>query len=467
MNLVFQNITETRVCKLIASARKNVELYAPGITNDVAKEIVNVVRRGIDVRLVLDISRMTFRLRYFDVEVLKLLKNVMGTQDERHLLRMFNASGLRIGVLVVDEHPWMFAVHSRFSEPETSPCWRFPNGMEFMQPIACDALNENYTQSKYSGMNFSVLEMEPINTGDLDNFISEFSGECPKNIVELETMLEEERTKAAKLEETAKEAQAQVEKAREKGKAEGIKSYENCVRLRKVHFSMNSYMVQAQRIHLKTEYLVAGKHGKRLKASYALFGKDEKLPQVSVTYKYRLETGEIKERTITFETLLEEKQRLQDEYIHSLGRQFGNVILADEIPAFQADLEKLKDLCEILVTEMQKTIRAQAIKVLGELFDDIQGKDYPIPKNKDAFLEEMKKEIDNTAWGFNPEITVYYDIIPMETVKSESFQDAVCNMLECVPYEKKEKFASELFSKDIEIVNQRLRWFLMHWGNAF
>lgn len=109
---LFATLDVERICREIGAAKSHVILAAPGVTGKVAQALVSAgdrLSRGA-VRVVLDVSPRVARLGFGEQPAVELLKE-KGLDIRHH-------PGLRLGVLICDEHGWSFAISPRLVEAD-------------------------------------------------------------------------------------------------------------------------------------------------------------------------------------------------------------------------------------------------------------------------------------------------------------------------------------------------------------
>lgn len=109
---LFTTLTPERICEEIAAARRLVILAAPGIVPAVAKALIaaHVRLPGGSVQVVLDVSATVSRLGYGEHSATgQLAKAGVSLQHQR---------GLRLGVLICDDHGWSYVSVPRLVEDE-------------------------------------------------------------------------------------------------------------------------------------------------------------------------------------------------------------------------------------------------------------------------------------------------------------------------------------------------------------
>ena len=375
MNPVFQHITEAKICELIASAEHRLTLYSPGVSKAVALSLADAAGRGVIVRFLTDISPYALRLGFFDKDALRLLSAV--SQNNNTGLTMLNTPGIRQGVLVVDNRSWAFAVYSRVLENSQSSCWSFPNGLEFLQPANTeDAL---------------PIETMPITSEMLGNAINVLS----------------------------EEAHSQ----------ETIQDYEERCRLQKIEFMVQNYKIQNCSIRLKPELLIDIRDVRRMKMTYALYEKGEPLPNVSADF-ICVNDGKEERGSITLDGLQAIIDAIRERFIYSLGSPYGNVILLDDKPAFEAALKRLETIGIALHNALQDVLRQKAVDVLKVLYQELHQRRAIKEDDEQRFLDEMQNEIKRVSEKvFDLKCIRNYTLFQAKDYESVDFQEAVWNML--------------------------------------
>ena len=461
MNPVFQHITEAKICELIASAEHRLTLYSPGVSKAVALSLADAAGRGVIVRFLTDISPYALRLGFFDKDALLVLSAALRKNPN---LKMFNTLGIRQGVLVVDNHSWAFAVQSRFVEDTSSPCWSFPNGLEFSQSL--------------SEISTSPLEMMTISLAELDNAVEALpkgilstkgvhEGGSPLPDSEQLAKREEELTrKVLELNEqksnldrreselnlkaaTLNERETNLEQ-RESQVQEALQDYEERCRLQKIEFMVQNYKIQNCSIRLKPELLIDIRDVRRMKMTYALYEKGEPLPNVSADF-ICVNDGKEERGSITLDGLQAIIDAIRERFIYSLGSPYGNVILLDDKPAFEAALKRLETIGIALHNALQDVLRQKAVDVLKVLYQELHQRRAIKEDGEQRFLDEMQNEIKRVSEKvFDLKCIRNYTLFQAKDYESVDFQEAVWNMLfECC--DKGEK-PIKVFHDNVKIV---------------
>jgi len=109
---LFHAMKSQRICHEIDSANERVIYAAPGVRLEVAKSLIEAVRRlGTEsVTVVIDCDEETCRLGYGDIEAIKMLKS------SRACVRQ--SSGLRFGLLICDDQGWSYSPVALYVEDE-------------------------------------------------------------------------------------------------------------------------------------------------------------------------------------------------------------------------------------------------------------------------------------------------------------------------------------------------------------
>ena len=435
MKLVFRHISASQIAELAASAEESVTLYAPGVNKQVALSLSEVVEQGVSVRFYMDISPDALRLGFFDREALRILLTAVTNYPK---LQIYHASGLRQGVLVVDNRAWAFSVHSRLAEKVKSPCWDFPNGLKFVVDV--------------DGEETLPLEVTPIGSGELENAIGGVPADELQDIDLLSVREEELDQKEAELEEREEELKQREEKLEEQ-----LAHYEERCRLQKIDFKVQNYMIQNCSIHLKPELLIDIKNTGRIKMTYALYEKNEPLPDAEASYTFRFADGKVETGAITLDGLKEQIDAVREKYIHSLGPSYGNVILLDDKTAFEEALERLETMGEALHKSLQEVLRKKAVEVLKGLYQDLHQQGAIKDDDERMFLFEMRDELKRVSEKvFNLKCIRNYTIFQARDYESEAFQEAVCNLLE--KRQSNGEKPIRVFSDDVKIAYLALEW---------
>lgn len=109
---LFATLTPERIAGEIAVAQKRVILAAPGIGTAVADALIEAHKRLVRgaVQVVLDVSATVSRLGYGDHAAAERLVHAE--------VPLMQQAGLRLGVLICDDHGWSFATAPRLVEPD-------------------------------------------------------------------------------------------------------------------------------------------------------------------------------------------------------------------------------------------------------------------------------------------------------------------------------------------------------------
>lgn len=108
----FTTLDSGRLCREIGDARSHVILAAPGVTGKVAQALIDAAGRlpALHVGVVLDVSAQVAHLGYGEFAAVERLR--AASIDVRH------HPGLRLGVLICDDHGWSFASPARLVETD-------------------------------------------------------------------------------------------------------------------------------------------------------------------------------------------------------------------------------------------------------------------------------------------------------------------------------------------------------------
>ena len=431
MNPVFQHITEAKICELIASAKQRVTLYSPGVSKAVALSLADAAGRGVIVRFLTDISLYALRLGFFDKDALLVLSAALQHNSN---LKMYNTPGIRQGVLVVDNHSWAFAVESRFVEDTGSPCWSFPNGLEFSQ-----SLNEIST---------SPLEMRTISLAEFD---IEQLAKREEELTRKELELNEQKSNLDRREDELNQRDAALnERETNLKQRESQQDYEERCRLQKIEFMVQNYKIQNCSIRLKPELLIDIRDVRRMKMTYALYEKGEPLPNVSADF-ICVNDGKEERGSITLDGLQAIIDAIRERFIYSLGSPYGNVILLDDKPAFEAALKRLETIGLALHYALQDVLHQKAVDVLKVLYQELNQRGVIKEDGEQRFLDEMQNEIKRVSEKvFDLKCIRNYTIFQAKDYESVEFQEAVWNML----LERRDKGEKpiEVFHDDVKIV---------------
>lgn len=120
---LFTTLTTQRMCEEIAAARQRVILAAPGVVSTVSSALITAHQRlpAGGVQVVLDVSATVSRMGYGE--------HAATEQLAKAGVPLRQQSGLRLGVLICDDHGWSYASAPRLVEAE-------PTGPE----DACNAI---------------------------------------------------------------------------------------------------------------------------------------------------------------------------------------------------------------------------------------------------------------------------------------------------------------------------------------
>ncbi len=460
MNLVFQHITESKICELITSALKSVTLYSPGVSRQIALSLANAVEKGVVVRFLTDISPYALRLGFFENEALCFLSELL---NKNIGFKMYDIPGIRQGILVVDNRSWAFAVHSRLVEGINSSCWNFPNGLEFSQT------------EKTEGT--SPLETTVITPDMLDNVIGvksdvDFEIIDAEQIVKLEEELKQKDAEVKECKEQIAQQDEEIKQCKEQiaQQEEEIKKYkeisghyeERC-RLQKIEFRVQNYMIQNCSIRLKPELLIENqRHANRMKMTYALYEKGEHLPNVETNYVFQFRNGKEEVGSITLMKLQDEVEAVRAKFIYSLGVPYGNVILLDDKQDFEEAVERLETIGAALHIVLKEVLKQRAEKVLKELYQDLHQKGALIDDAERRFLDAMQDEIRQVSEkAFNLKCIKNCTIFQDKDYESAAFQTAVYEMLNKWCYQGKKPI--RIFSDDVKIVYEPLKSMQNFW----
>ena len=315
----FTTLDTNAISREIGSARAHVVLVAPGIATAVADALISAMGRlGPDqVRVVLDVSASVARLGFGDHQAVEKL-NAAGLEIRVH-------PGLRIGVLICDDHGWSFAGTPRLVEADPQTASEAFNAIVLTQAQVIALRAELAAVGSNRQLEPDLLSAGAVSVG----------------------------AKALTAESLGKVTHAlKIAPPKPFDLARRTNVYAALIQFVELH--LEGFNIQSRRIQLpKSLPLIASKDKvlrERLTASLKLLDKLEK-PEALATV-----TNELEE--------------LREGFLRPVGRA-GRVILRAKRPVFEEKLKKLDDRltqCRVaLVQDLQKALDDMVDTVAPEL----------------------------------------------------------------------------------------------------
>ncbi|MGI8653867.1 MAG: hypothetical protein ACR2LC_01465 [Pyrinomonadaceae bacterium] len=340
----FTFINNEKLCAIIEAAAQHIIYAAPSIAESVARSLCNFGSRNADaaLRVIVDAKAEVFRLGFGEQAGLALLA------DKQIDIR--RAEGLRIAVLIADENAWVYSPTPEiiFEQPNTTINNAIQVSVEFAEQILLSVAPDVHLQS--------VNEFSSIIAEDLTPEIG------------AETLTAQDLTK---IDRDLKENPPQKFDATRK-----VRVYQGYLQF--VELSLTGCRLASHTISIPTSLLNIAENSdlkNRVRSTCRL---------VDDTSQF---SGKVK--------VIEDKVRkLRDDYLKSLGKRYGSVILRkqreqfdEQVAAIQQDLKKLS---ETVKEELGKEIANSREKLITMLLPGLM-KNPPKKLESGLFIDLNEK----------------------------------------------------------------------------
>lgn len=394
---LYTTLDAARLCREIDSAKQHVIYAAPGLTKVIAEALFAAwIRCERRVVAVLDVSTQVAHLGYGDFEPVKWLQSTGVDVRDHH--------GLRLGVLICDNHGWTFATAPRLVEADTTANSDAFNAIALTeaQIIALRAELPPVTQPPHAPQ--AALDLFPVT----------IVGEKPLGAVQVEKVASD----------------LAVAPARNFDLARRMNVYVSMVQF--VELELEGFNLQSREVRLPpTLPLLATKDEnlkKRISATLKVLGKSAP----------PLELSEIKSALET----------LRKHYLKPVGR-LGRVILKRDLPEFERKLRlvdsELEKCREKLIADLHGAIE-RAISDIGSELAAVLMEAPPFGLRMEADPPEFMDALDyahEQLWSCMPDsaelvegmrIHCFYKDVTYELLKD---QDFVKRLVEQLPEDMK------------------------------
>lgn len=306
---LFTSISSDKISRLVKSAHSRVVLAVPAILINVAKAVIEIAPKiGKDkITLIFDCDDEVFRLGYGEFEALKLLTDFG--------LFVRQAPGLRIGVLICDNRAWVFSPTALYVQPEV-----------------------------HSDETPNAIEMR---VSDLEHYLGSLIPVDPSPVSADNIEIGNEPISDAIL--SATQHSLKVAPPVPFDIARQVRVFQPYIQYVELHLngcSIDRHVVKIPSDVLNTD--INKELEKRLKTSFNLISKTS---------------------SISSKALDEELNRIRKEYIKSLGKNWGNVILKARRPEFDKKIETLKKKVEEHQKKLESKLQSEIDKSKEQIVD--------------------------------------------------------------------------------------------------
>ena len=337
---LYLSLDSNKLAKKISEAQESVCYAAPGILPEVAKAIVKVSQRiGTEsITVCLDLNEEVFRMGYGEMSAVKKL------QDSQ--IRLNSASGLRAGVIIIDDFGYMFTPTALLLEADQPS--DAPNAMRLLE-------------SQVTEVRIRTSEKE-------------------REIVAQKAETDKERKRIRQQDVEVESEEVQVSEIRET--EENLKrnppakfDLQRQVRVFSTYFqyveiSFSGVRIQQRRIRIPQELFAANTTEvlkDKLRTTFDMIEKDK---------LYQLKDLEIK------------LKRTRDIFTHILDKR-SRVILKEKKPEFEEEINQIKEE----LTEYRENLVQELDTELNESKQQIL--DYFVPILKENPTKEMTSSLPN------------------------------------------------------------------------
>ena len=400
--ILYHAVDDAFLIERINSATRDVSLTAPGISMAVASAMMKAVSR-LDgrVQLLVDATPESFHLGYNDPQVIRFLQQGCRKMG---LHTFYSESGLRVGVLTVDDATTIFT-------PGVLT-------LEKLSPVSFNAASPVTAQGG-GGAFVELTELADVIIPEIE--VAE--GDVPKTKEEqLQAVICAQQKKIDSLEKKVKDLE------REKGK---LPIQQN---LQFVEIKVSKYRLDKLRIRIPSAFLTnATEVNDRMDSKYLVLNPDEELND-----EMELTIHENKE-SYTIARFFNEIERLREDFTVTLGPWKRGILTKDK-DAFEAERRRLDDVAWAFMRALPCFLEGRIKKRLEELYQTLKPQieneyrrenwwdcDESEKAIKHYFDLAMQQEIDKSLKFFDPQFSVIYMDISREDAESPRFRREVEN----------------------------------------
>ena len=392
---LFRSLDSSALAKLMRGAQHAVCFAAPGIQQGPAKAMAEIARRiGPEmITVCLDFDERVMRMGFGELEAVKILRDAG--------IAVRSTSGLRTGLVIVDDDGYIFTPTALYLEAEDRPA-DAPNAMRLSREQAAEALARLSPAAK-------AIAMALASTEDERDRIREQAVEVPSEAVADEQVIEvETRLKEA--------PPVQFDIARQ---VRVFNAY-----LQYVELKLSGAAIQRRRLAIPPSILNLGDSEElagRLRTTFDIIEKNDKLSSKALEH---------------------ELNRIRKDFTRALGKAHGRVVLKSAKPKLDERLKKLQEELKQHQEQVRKDLqgrlnesREQIVEYYRQmtidsppdaLFGQVPRTE-PTPEDVRNWLGQQLDGVFPNAESLiqNMQIDVRYKDVTFETLKREDFLQSV------------------------------------------
>ncbi|HEV2802442.1 MAG TPA: hypothetical protein VGW12_18370 [Pyrinomonadaceae bacterium] len=343
----FTFINNVKLCEIIHSAAKHVIYAAPSVSLSVAESLYEFTERhnNATLRVIVDVDAEAFRLGFGEHAGLKLLA------DKSIDLR--RAQGLRIAVLVADEDAWVYSPTPEiiFEQPTEAYSNAIHVSVDFAEQILLSVAPDVRLKSAEEVLSQNIVVEDLAPEIGAEVFTSE-------NLAEINRELKENPPQ--KFDATRK-----------------VRVYQGYFQF--VELSLTGCRLASHTINIPSSLLNIAENS-------------DLRNRVRSTCRLVDNTSEFSRKIKAVE---DKVKKLRDDYIRSLGKRYGSVILRKQRMEFDKQVgviqEELKKLSESVKEELRNEVRGSRSKLIEMLLPGFM--EHPPQKLKSTLFGDLDKSV--------------------------------------------------------------------------
>ena len=377
------NVTDEVLAKMIRGAQRKVTLFAPGVSLEVARVLIEKerwfsTRSEEDLfgsvvpdyvfRVALDVSLNIVKLGYGEARALLAL----WVADREHASRpdlcwFWNAPRMRLGLLTADDRTLIFTPVPRLMETcyETDLRGRSPNG------VLLDA-EPRFAQAYLDSL--CPMAERPVNMEDIRNLVDSSVvtlSDLERLLADRQAQLRDKDRKVAELEEIVRDCSVRLAGHNALTMEEALRLCRQCVTVCAAHLSFRKTQVGRLTLQIPSEFLLDESLAARCSSGYeVLLPSDiDELNALEAVCPVLDEADGSAER-YTFSRLKEELAALREAYLWSIGNH-RSVMRCDQVDELEATLDRYRAIAATLHRTVLEAVKERIGRNLNALFDDI------------------------------------------------------------------------------------------------
>ena len=403
---LFRSLDSSALAKLMRGAQHAVCFAAPGIQQGPAEAMAEIARRiGPEmITVCLDFDERVMRMGFGELGAVKILRDAG--------IAVRSTSGLRTGLVIVDDDGYIFTPTALYLEAEDRPA-DAPNAMRLSREQAAEALARLSPAAKAIAMALASTENER-------DWIREQAVEVPSEAVADEQVIEvETRLKEA--------PPVQFDIARQ---VRVFNAY-----LQYVELKLSGAAIQRRRLAIPPSILNLGDSEElagRLRTTFDIIEKNDKLSSKALEH---------------------ELNRIRKDFTRALGKAHGRVVLKSVKPKLDERLKKLQEELKQHQEQVRKDLQGRLNESREQIVEYYR--QMTIDSPPDALLGQIPRaepsQEDARNWlsqqldGVFPnaesliqamQIDVRYKDVTFETLKREDFLQSVKEAYPSINWDK-------------------------------